>query len=337
MQYDPEEPELLAAGGSVKYFNKSFDRLTTKSSKPVNIEDVTIPAYLSLSDDPVIKDLAAKVGGTVVFMTDSVAALLMASPRTVIPWDLLTTRISPNAVIIDQGVGSNFNIEQVQVSETANEPPTDDRDAFNSAHNLAIEASRINAVLPRIICSPEESFTVGTDCEASAGCAYKYHKWTMGEDQSIVIRSQINGANKISSTQQNILIRSLLEFDSSRAGVNIDWRSKLDNQRGAVLASEIKNNNSVIARWVFQAYLAQADNIKLAYVARVSQKDRFRHELLALQDVEPYELSVQMNLDTANGFGILKALFELFTRTQNSVVIVRDPTKPMLRLYEIPN
>jgi translation initiation factor 3 subunit D len=133
------------------------------------------------------------------------------------------------------------------------------------------------------------------------------------------------------------LIRSLLEFDSSRAGVNIDWRSKLDNQRGAVLASEIKNNNSVIARWVFQAYLAQADNIKLAYVSRISQKDRFRHELLALQDVEPYELAVQMNLDTANGFGILKALFDLFARTQNSVVIVRDPTKPMLRLYEVSN
>ena len=91
----------------------------------------------------------------------------------------------------------------------------------------------------------------------------------------------------------------------------------------------------MIARWVFQAHLAQIDSIKLAYVSRVSPKDRVRHELLALQDIEPYELATQMNLDTANGFGILKALFDIIIQSQDSIAIIRDPAKPILRLYNL--
>lgn len=340
LQYDPDIPELLASGGSVGFYNKIFDRLTTKSSKAVSIEEANQLAYLPLASDPVITKLATEIEGTVAFMSDATAALLMATPRTVNPWDLVTKRISSNAVIVDQredAQSSGFSVDSILVSETANDPPTDERESFNSAQNLAIEASRINNIVPSIICSSDSQYTVGGDCSVPAGFAYKYSKWTMDEGKYLVIRSTLNAAVRIGSNEELILIRSLLEYDSSRSGGNLDWRSKLDNQRGAILANEIKNNNSIIARWVFQAYLAQVDNIKLAYVARISPKDRVRHELLALQDIEPYELATQMNLDTANGFGILRALFDLLTDSQESVIIVRDPAKPILRLYNLKN
>jgi translation initiation factor 3 subunit D len=327
---------LLASGGSINFYNKTFDRLTTKSSKAVSIEEASQIAYLPLSLDPVIAKLATEIEGTVAFMSDAAAALLMATPRTVNPWDLVAKRISSNAIIVDQREDAQStisSIDNILVNETANDPPTDDREAFNSAQNLAIEATRINNIVPKIICSSKSQYTVGEDCSAPAGFAYKYYKWTMGEGKYLVIRSTVNAATHMGSKEDIILVRSLLEFDSSRSGVNLDWRSKLDNQRGAILANEIKNNNSIIARWVFQAYLAQVDNIKLAYVSRISPKDRVRHELLALQDIEPYELATQMNLDTANGFGILRALFDMLTDSQESVVIVRDPVKPILRLY----
>ena len=337
LQFDPETPEVLAAGGSVGFYNKTFDRLTTKSAKPVSIEEASQANYLPLASDPVIAKLATEIEGTVAFMSDAAAALLMATPRSVNPWDLVTKRISPTAVIVDQRedaqLSSSFSLEHIFVSETANEPPTDDREAFNSAQNLAIEATRVNNVMPSIICSSDNQLNVASDCSAPKGCAFKYFKWTMGEGKYLVIRSLVNAATRVGSNEELTLVRSLLEFDSSRAGGSLDWRSKLDNQRGAILANEIKNNNAIIARWVFQAYLAQVDNIKLAYVSRISPKDRVRHELLALQDIEPYELATQMNLDTANGFGILRALFDLLTQSQDSVVIVRDPVKPILRLY----
>ena len=272
-------------------------------------------------------------------MSDAAAALLMATPRSVNSWDLVSKRISPTAVIVDQRedvqISSPFALDHILVNETANDPPVDDREAFNSAQNLAIEATRVNNIMPRIICSSESQLSVGNDCSAPNGFAYKYFKWNMGEGKNLVIRSVFNAATRVGSSEQLILVRSLLEFDSARSGGNLDWRSKLDHQRGAILANEIKNNNAMIARWVFQAYLAQVDNIKLAYVSRISPKDRVRHELLALQDIEPYELATQMNLDTANGFGILKALFDLLTKSEDSVIIVRDPVKPILRLYNV--
>jgi translation initiation factor 3 subunit D len=338
LQYDPEAPEVLASGGSVPFYNKTFDRVTTKSSKPIYVDDKSALAYLPLSKDPMVKKLASEIEGTVAFMSDAAAALLMATLRTVHPWDLVARHISPNAIIIDQREdlqASSFSIDQVLVSETANEPPTEDREAFNSAFNLALEASRIGNIMPSVICSNDLTLNLGSDLSAPSHCAYKYFKWTMGDGNFLVIRSLINAANRMGTTEEPVLIRSLLEFDSSRYGNNLDWRSKLDNQRGAILANEIKNNNSMIARWVFQAHLAQIDSIKLAYVSRVSPKDRVRHELLALQDIEPYELATQMNLDTANGFGILKALFDIIIQSQDSIAIIRDPVKPILRLYNL--
>ena len=35
----------------------------------------------------------------------------------------------------------------------------------------------------------------------------------------------------------------------------IDWRQKLDSQRGAVLATELKNNSNKLAKWTLQVYL----------------------------------------------------------------------------------
>lgn len=336
LQFDPETPETLVVGGSVAFYNKSFDRLTTKSPKQVIIDEIVPTTYLPLSADPVISKLAEEIDGTVAFMSDAVAALLMATPRTANPWDLMVKRVSDKVIIVDQREdlqASSLTIDQILVNETANDPPSDDRDAFNSVYNLAVEATRINNLIPSIICSSESQLNLGNACSAPSGLVYKYFKWTMGEGKFLVVRSVINAANRMGSNEDLILVRSLLEYDSSRA--NLDWRSRLDNQRGATLANEIKNNNAIIARWVFQAYLAQVDNIKLAYVSRISPKDRVRHELLGLQDIEPYELATQMNLDTANGFGILRALFDLLTKTQGSVAIVRDPTKPLLRLYNI--
>ena len=43
---------------------------------------------------------------------------------------------------------------------------------------------------------------------------------------------------------------------------NVDWRQKLDVQRGAVLANELKNNACKLAKWTVQGMLAGSDLIK---------------------------------------------------------------------------
>ena len=42
----------------------------------------------------------------------------------------------------------------------------------------------------------------------------------------------------------------------------VDWRKKLDSQRGAVLATELKNNSCKIAKWAMAAILAGSHFIK---------------------------------------------------------------------------
>lgn len=46
----------------------------------------------------------------------------------------------------------------------------------------------------------------------------------------------------------------------------VDWRQKLDSQRGAVLATELKNNSYKLARWTCCAMLAGSEYLKLGYV-----------------------------------------------------------------------
>lgn len=57
------------------------------------------------------------------------------------------------------------------------------------------------------------------------------------------------------------LLQALNEWDSKHSG-GVDWRQKLDTQRGAVLANELKNNACKLAKWTVQAILAGSDQIK---------------------------------------------------------------------------
>jgi hypothetical protein len=43
----------------------------------------------------------------------------------------------------------------------------------------------------------------------------------------------------------------------------VDWRHRLDGQRGAILATEIRNNANKIARLTMEAVLCNADQMKV--------------------------------------------------------------------------
>ncbi len=67
------------------------------------------------------------------------------------------------------------------------------------------------------------------------------------------------------------------------AGTGVDWRSKIDNQRGAVLATELKNNANKLAKWTAAALMSGAEMIKLGYVSRAHPRDPFNHVILGTQ------------------------------------------------------
>lgn len=86
-----------------------------------------------------------------------------------------------------------------------------------------------------------------------------YRKWNLGETQSgvpivVVARTELDGALPAldsSSEPSKLTIKAFNEWDSALAG-GVQWRSKLDQQKAAVLASELKNNGSKLAKWTLQ-------------------------------------------------------------------------------------
>ncbi|OTF69460.1 hypothetical protein BLA29_014160, partial [Euroglyphus maynei] len=83
---------------------------------------------------------------------------------------------------------------------------------------------------------------------------------------------------------------------------SIDWRQKLDVQRGAVLANELKNNACKLAKWTVQSLLAGSHQIKFGYVSRVNFRDSTKHSILGTQQFRPREFADQINLNLDNAW-----------------------------------
>jgi translation initiation factor 3 subunit D len=165
--------------------------------------------------------------------------------------------------------------------------------------------------------------------------AYRYRKFNLG-GINIVARCELHGWTSKRGEDQNITVYSLNEWDSKYAdGVN--WRQKIDQQRGAVLATELKNNSCKLAKWTAQSILAGADQMNLGYVTRIANTNSYEHTILATQFFKPKELATQINLNINNMWGIVKMLCELvLNKPDGKYVLLKDPNKATVRLYSVP-
>lgn len=198
--------------------------------------------------------------------------------------------------------------------------------------------------------------------------AYRYRQWDLGNDVKLVCRTQLDAAFTTTTTVNNAdfiersnalqnasdvvaetthdvestqfaTIRCLNEFDSRAIGSGgaPDWRRQLDSQRGAVLATEFKNNASKLCRWTTESILAGASNMRIGFVSRVGPKDRKRHVILGQMTVKPSDFADQLQMDVSHGWGVIKMFADLCLNrlSDGKYVLVRDPAKPVLRLYQV--
>ena len=93
--------------------------------------------------------------------------------------------------------------------------------------------------------------------------------------------------------------------------LQLDWRQKLDTQRGACLANELKNNACKLAKWTIQSILAGADTLRFGYVTRYNVKDSSRHVILGTQHFKPIEFGNQFNLNMDNAWGVVRCILDL--------------------------
>ncbi|KAH9915870.1 translation initiation factor eIF-3 subunit D, partial [Amylocystis lapponica] len=369
LRLEVDDPEDLDTYGRLFAYDKSYDRITTKSEKPLQLVD-RIKYNTTTSDDPVIQELASKDTATV-YTTDVILSVLMCAPRSVYPWDIVIVR-EGNKLFLDKRDGGPF--DTVTVNENAADPPQDpqvvnpnnpsekiaapEAPSINAATSLSLEATYINqnfgfqSVIethppPAVDFAKPNPFYGLDETDPLASCGYRYRVFDLGvtedEDVKICVRTEVDayspGAGNPRLGQGLVTIRALNEFDprAQGAGGAPDWRTKLDSQRGAVVATEMKNNSCKLAKWTVQSVLAGADLMKIGYISRASPRDNTRHVILSTTSTRPTDFAAQLNVSLANGWGIVRTVTDLcLKQPEGKYVLVKDPNKPVIRLYAVP-
>ncbi|KAJ1527670.1 hypothetical protein ONE63_007630 [Megalurothrips usitatus] len=335
-----KDAEDVLCCGSLEYYDKTYDRVNVKNEKPLQRIDRVFHT-VTTTDDPVIRKLSKTECN--VYATDAILATLMCCTRSNYSWDIVIDKIG-DKLFFDKRDNTEFDL--LTVNETSVEPPQDDGNSLNSPRNLALEATFINHNFSQQVLKTNEArfkfsepnpFITDEEGEV-ASVAYRYRKWDLGGGVMLVCRcehdSVMTGPN---GETQFITIKALNEWDSKLSG-GVEWRQKLDSQRGAVLANELRNNACKLAKWTVQALLAGSDQIKFGYVSRAHVRDSSKHVILGTQQYKPNEFAAQINLNMDNAWGILRCIVDLVMKQKDGkFLIMKDPNKPMIRLYDIPD
>lgn len=338
LSFSVSEPEDLLLCGSLEYYDRSYDRVTPKNERRLERFKYRNFFKVTTTDDPVIRRLANEDKATV-FATDAILATLMCAPRSVYSWDIVIQRVG-NKLFFDKRDGSQLDL--LSVHETSQEPLPEAKDDINSAYSLSVEAAYINQNFSQQVLvrdgnklTFDEPNPFANEGEEVASVAYRYRRWKLDDDMYLVARCEVQSVVDVNNQRSFLTLNALNEFDSKYSGV--DWRQKLETQRGAVLATELKNNANKLAKWTAQSLLASADLMKLGYVSRVHPRDHFNHVILAVMGYKPKDFATQINLSTANMWGIVKSIVDLCMKlNEGKYVLVKDPSKPQVRIYEVP-
>ncbi|RCN37773.1 choline dehydrogenase domain protein [Ancylostoma caninum] len=334
--------------GTLHFYDKTIDRVSVRT--PITLQRCGGNFYnVTTTEDPVIEELAQQGIGNV-FATDIILATLMTAPRSVYSWDIVAHRVGDKLFLDKRDTGGISNpVDALTVSETSGDPPSFEGAGINNAKDLATEALFINQNFRRQVLKRNEHPYVMAHPRApfeeeggESGCGYRYRKWTLGKNANgkpieVVCRTEHDGVMAgPSGDVQYLTIKSFNEWDSSQSG-GVDWRVKLDGQKGAVLATEIKNNSCKLAKWTVQALLANSDAIKFGYVSRMSVRNSAQHVILGTQQLRPVEFAQNISMNMDNGWGILRCVIDSCMRQpQGKYLLMKDPQSPVVRLYSLP-
>merc|ERR1712194_612849 len=114
----------------------------------------------------------------------------------------------------------------------------------------------------------------------------------------------------------------------ARPGGSVNWREKIDNQAGAVLASELKNNSFKLAKWTAQSLLAGASQMKIGFCSRSNPKSSYDHVILATQFFRPKDFANQITLSENSMWAMIRIFVTmLHKQDEGKYVLMREPNK----------
>jgi hypothetical protein len=168
----------LAFCGSLEHYDRTYDRLTPRTERPLRPTRRPFVASATASDDAKLKAFAAaaesgssssNVKGTAL-ITDSLLAVLMTAPRAVRGWDLVFTK-KGNTLFVDKRRGSRADAPTVAES-FVDAPPGDDPSLGpDSAASLSDEAAAAQRDLSQQVLLLDASVAAGGAAGAGGAVA----------------------------------------------------------------------------------------------------------------------------------------------------------------------
>jgi translation initiation factor 3 subunit D len=336
----PKEEDIVWCGFLDQY-NDAYDKVTARAPVPLKRNETKEFYPVTTTDDPVLEKLAIDGNGNV-FITDTILAHLMTCTRSVYPWDLVIQKLPGGTLFFDKRDNSQF--DYLTVHETAHAPPTNEAaDSINHPERLGLEATMIHQNFTQQILRkagrtnldmPNPFFDEDdNDGMEPASVAYRYRKFDLGGNTNLVCRTELHGLIK---GKQYMTAFALNEYVPP-SGAVVSWSAKLDSQRGAVLATELKNNSFKLAKWTAQSLLAGADQMKIGFVSRVQPKNAYEHQIMATQFYRPKDFATQITLHETQMWAMVRMFIALVRKQEDGkYVLMRDPNKNVLRLFQVP-
>uniref|UniRef100_A0A673Z5S6 Eukaryotic translation initiation factor 3, subunit D n=1 Tax=Salmo trutta TaxID=8032 RepID=A0A673Z5S6_SALTR len=196
MRYmEVEDPTDIECCGALEYYDKAFDRVTTRNEKPLK-SIKRIFHTVTTTDDPVIRKLAKTQGN--VFATDAILATLMCCTRSVNSWDIIVQRVG-NKLFFDKRDNSDFVVIRCCVFVS---PQGGERHKFPNPNPFVEE---------------------DIDKSEVASVAYRYRRWKLGEDIDLIVRCEHDGVMTGANGEVSFInVKTLNEWDSRVRGGTSD-------------------------------------------------------------------------------------------------------------------
>ncbi|CAB9513169.1 factor 3 subunit D [Seminavis robusta] len=339
-------PEDVLWCGFLDPYHEAYDKITARQAPSLKRMENKEFYPVTTTDDPVLEKLAIDGLGQV-FITDTILAHLMTCTRSVYPWDLVITKLQNGKLLFfDKRDSSSF--DYLTVNETSYNPPTDENGNINTPERLGLEATMINQNFSQQILKKSGRKEFGmpnpffdeddADGMEPASVAYRYRKFKLDDSSTLVCRTELHGLVKKSQYMTAFALNEYTPAVAPTTNTNlVNWRDKIDSQRGAVLATELKNNSFKLAKWTAQSLLAGAEQMKIGFVSRKEPKNAYEHQILATQFYRPKDFATQITLSEGQMWAMIRMFVQLLQKQEDGkYVLMRNPNKAVLLLYKVP-
>lgn len=335
----------VAKYGYVYPYNRNLDKPSL--SQKLQLPERSI-YNTTTSDDPVIQQLSSENAASV-FITDSIISLIMCATKSVYPWDVIINKRDGKIFFDKRDDGP---LDYITVDENSFDPPSDtDKTNINSATRLGIEATYINqnfaanAVVEndsqKIKFENQNPFNNPEEDKVAPPLpsGYRYRKFNLADNLeeepiNLVVRTEIDAVAP-GNPESYITVNALNEYGPN--GV-LEWKRRFVNQRGAIVAAEMKKNLNKLSRWTVESLLAGASSMKIGFVSRLSPKDYSHHIIVGVVGQVPSQFASQINLKLSNGWGIFKSVVNIIAELDDGkYVLLKDPNASTINIYKVPS